>query len=428
MLQIKAEVIDNRTRDNQAIVGLDLQSTFDKVKHSVILSQISALQMGERTYNYVRDFLSGLTPHIQAGDLTMDERKLESVGTPQGSVISPLLFNLVMTGVARRLESIPEVRHTIYADDITLWVPGGCDGHMESSLQLAVDAIEEQLQGTGLVCSPRKSELLIIPPLSRLRQESTIKLRTSNGQTIPEVAKIRVLGFLIERNRRNNDAVTRLVGKVTAATQLIKQVANIKFGMREDSLLRLIQSFAISHVAYAAAFHNLLLQERNRLNAAIRKSYKAAIGVLDIANTEKLFELGIHNTLEEIMEAQQVAQIERLKGSKTGRSILARLGMETASTTRSPSKQEERDIPVVIRNATRVNPLPKNMDPTHNKDRRMARAKAMLEQHLSVPGTRFVDAAEYSDRRCFAAVVIDARTGDTVNAASIITREAQCAD
>ncbi|XP_077553168.1 uncharacterized protein LOC144167909 [Haemaphysalis longicornis] len=251
VVHISEERIGDVVVSQRSVVDEFAQFGFEFVK-------FGAWRMGERTYNYVRDFLSGRTAHIQEGDLTMDERKLGSVGTDQGSVISPLLFNVVMIGVARRLESIPEVRHTIYADDITLWVPGGCDGHIESSLQLAVDAIE-QLQGTGLVCSPSKWELLIVPPMSRLRQECTIKLRTSNAKTIPEVAKMRVLGFLIERNRRNYDAVTRLVVKVTAASQLIERVANIKSGMREDSLLRLIQSIAISHVAYAAAFHNWLL-------------------------------------------------------------------------------------------------------------------------------------------------------------------------
>lgn len=85
-------------------------------------------------------------------------------------------------------------------------------------------------------------------------------------------------------------------------------------------------------------------------------------------------------------------------------------------------------VPAAVRNAVRVYPLPKNMDPTHNADRRAARAKAVLEHHLNVPGTRFVDAAEYGDRRCFAAVVIDGKTGVTVNAASIVTRDAQRAE
>ncbi|XP_049511435.1 S-adenosylmethionine sensor upstream of mTORC1 [Dermacentor silvarum] len=65
----------------------------------------------------------------------LEENKLGSVGTPQGSVISPLLFNLVMIGVGNRLERVTGVRHTIYADDVTLWVPGRSDGHIETTLQ-----------------------------------------------------------------------------------------------------------------------------------------------------------------------------------------------------------------------------------------------------------------------------------------------------
>ena len=49
-----------------------------------------------------------------------------------------------------------------------------------------------------------------------------------------------VLGFLMERNRRNNDTVAGLVGKVTAVTKPIKQVQNRKCGMRECGLLRWI--------------------------------------------------------------------------------------------------------------------------------------------------------------------------------------------
>ncbi|XP_065311746.1 uncharacterized protein [Dermacentor albipictus] len=61
-----------------------------------------------------------------------------------------------MIGVVKRLSRVEGVRHTIYADDITLWVQGGSDGHIESTLQEAVDAIEDQLNGSGLICSPSK--------------------------------------------------------------------------------------------------------------------------------------------------------------------------------------------------------------------------------------------------------------------------------
>ncbi|XP_077546008.1 uncharacterized protein LOC144158762 [Haemaphysalis longicornis] len=51
MIQLKAEIIDDRTktRDNKAVLGLDLQSAFDKVKHSSILAQVNKLDLGERS-------------------------------------------------------------------------------------------------------------------------------------------------------------------------------------------------------------------------------------------------------------------------------------------------------------------------------------------------------------------------------------------
>lgn len=71
----------------------------------------------------MRDFLSGRTAKIQAGNHSVDEGKIGSIGMPQGSVILLLIFNIVMIGVPSGLEAIPNVRHTIYADGIMLWVP-----------------------------------------------------------------------------------------------------------------------------------------------------------------------------------------------------------------------------------------------------------------------------------------------------------------
>lgn len=109
MILIQHDILDASvpTKDNRAVLGLDLQSAFDKVRHSAVLAQVSRLGPGERPYNYIRDFLSHRTAELQAGDLQLPERELGSVGTPQGSVISPMLFNLVMVGMAERLSGDP---------------------------------------------------------------------------------------------------------------------------------------------------------------------------------------------------------------------------------------------------------------------------------------------------------------------------------
>lgn len=436
MILLKNEIIDVPLSigDNRAILGLDLQSAFDKVSHSAILAQVSKLNMGRRSYDYIRDFLTGRTTRICAGDLQLDEKDLGSVGTPQGSVISPLLFNLVMIGVANRLQEVRDVRHTIYADDITLWVKGGSDGHIENQLQEAVEAIEEHLEGSGLVCSPTKSELLVLPPkrAGRRRKDAPITVerpkitvKTAGGRIIPEVDKIRVLGLLLERNRVNGETITKLNTKVMSATKLLRRISNRKDGMKEESLITLVQSFAISHIAYVAAFHKWTTGERNKIDALIRKVYKIALGLPGNVSTQKLMELGVNNTLEEIAEAQRSAHLERLSGTKTGRKILQDLGINPNGSGSAATEP----VPSSLMTGIRVCPIPRNMNPTHNAERRAARAGALVDRHAEDEGAVYVDAAEYQDRvEAYTAVVVSASTGAVKTAASTRTRDTHQAE
>lgn len=55
-------------------------------------------------------------------------------------------------------------------------------------------------------------------------------IRTSGGQVIPHVEKIRVLGMLIERSRANGETINRLTAKVNTAIRLIKRVSNRRAG------------------------------------------------------------------------------------------------------------------------------------------------------------------------------------------------------
>ncbi|KAL1422933.1 hypothetical protein MTO96_021528, partial [Rhipicephalus appendiculatus] len=76
---------------------------------------------------------------------------------------------------------------------------------------------------------------------------------------------------------------------------------------------------------------------------------------------------------------------------------------------------------------TRTDPIPKNTNPEYNKERRVARAKALIDLHANDEHARYVDAAEYQ-RNAFAAVVIEAATGATGTAASMKSSGAEQAE
>lgn len=221
MKLIKCQIIDNPTRDVRAILGLDLEKAFDNVSHAHILNAISDLNLGASFHGYISSFLKGRKATLKIGDLTTEAFELGPRGTPQGAVVSPLLFNIAMRGLSEKLSAIDGVNHTIYADDITIWCTKGCEGDIEASLQSAVNEVESYLENTGLKCSPSKSELLLYRPIRRGPKprgwkplaDVDIRITTRDGNLIPRVESIRMLGMVIESNGSNRLTLDRITKK-----------------------------------------------------------------------------------------------------------------------------------------------------------------------------------------------------------------------
>ncbi|KAL1469561.1 hypothetical protein MTO96_041015 [Rhipicephalus appendiculatus] len=82
----------------------------------------------------------------------------------------------------------------------------------------AVREVERHLEGTGLVCAPNKSEILLRRPRKPRRlpkdvaaaRQTGVHVTTKEGGRIPTVSKIRVLGLWLEENGANSELVTRL--------------------------------------------------------------------------------------------------------------------------------------------------------------------------------------------------------------------------
>src|SRR5438034_1187992 len=122
------------------IVEGDIKACFDEISHCALLDRVRARVGDKRVLALVKAFL-------KAGILTEDRRWQEtSTGTPQGSILSPLLSNVALSvldehvaagpgGPAaspwqrakRRAHGLPNYRLSRYADDWCLMVHGTRD-------------------------------------------------------------------------------------------------------------------------------------------------------------------------------------------------------------------------------------------------------------------------------------------------------------
>nr|XP_050043680.1 uncharacterized protein LOC126540901 [Dermacentor andersoni] len=372
LLQLHHDLLDPPTfSDTKALLSLDLHKAFDNVSHLAIFTELATINPGSRTCHCIRSFLTARTAEIIVGDLSSPTYALGSRGTPQGAVLSPFLFNLSLRSLPDKLDRIPDLKHTLHADDVTFWVTSGSDGHIEQTLQRATDVVTSHVHAAGLACSAAKSALLLMRPPDRRRHKTphpTITIH-ANSTPVPVVSHLRVLGLIVQSNRHNAHTIDQLSLSVQQTARMLARVRARRIGMREHDLLRLVDAFVVSRLTYGLSYTRLLKSERDKVDVLIRRAYKTALGLPSNASTARLLRLGVHNTLDELIEAHHTAQLQRLHRSPTGRYILSSIGHDTSS-----HPPDLVSLPHALRAAFSIKPLPKNMLAGHHDARRQARA------------------------------------------------------
>ena len=71
-------------------VFLDFQAAFDLVWREGLLYKLRGLGIGGNMHRWINDFLTGRTIKVKVGGEFSEPQPLDN-GTPQGSVISPLV-------------------------------------------------------------------------------------------------------------------------------------------------------------------------------------------------------------------------------------------------------------------------------------------------------------------------------------------------
>ena len=94
-------------------------------------------------FNFIRNILSDRTFKVKTDDTLSDNNILEN-GTPQGSIISPTLFNIMIDDL---FENIPDNIHTSqFADDGALWTSSNNINKATKTIQKALDTISKWTQ------------------------------------------------------------------------------------------------------------------------------------------------------------------------------------------------------------------------------------------------------------------------------------------
>lgn len=155
-----------KAHPNYVLVAVNLKKAYDTVTYEAIIDGLQeAYPRRRKLRNFVKSFLEHRMFEIRSESKT-PRLFLSITRVPQGTIISPFLFNVVMRGLVKEIQEKTEVCLTIYIDDISLWTEATDFPDMDSIVEVmqeALDIMEAYLHHTGMSISKLEREDPISP-------------------------------------------------------------------------------------------------------------------------------------------------------------------------------------------------------------------------------------------------------------------------
>ncbi|OXA46641.1 Retrovirus-related Pol polyprotein from type-1 retrotransposable element R1 [Folsomia candida] len=173
-------------------VMLDVKGAFNEVRSDTIIRSLRRFGVNEVCVRYIEHMLRTRTTWVT--DSTYEIGRVVERGCPQGGVLSPLLWDLVVSEILEKLHHrFPQLYSQGFADDLTT-VGRGIDlGTVGSHVQRAVNLVSDWCKEVSLSVNDKLALVLFTNKYKFIAP--VIKL---DGIPIPYQKQVRYLGVLLD--------------------------------------------------------------------------------------------------------------------------------------------------------------------------------------------------------------------------------------
>ncbi len=186
------------------VVAADFSKAFDRLPFGSILSSLVKFGLSRQAVLFLADFLSGRKQRVRFGGLFSEWSTITS-GVPQGSVVGPILFTIVIDSLSPLCDNSVYVK---YADDVTvLHFVRSKDDDM---LQNEWSHIENWSRSVGLHLNYSKCVVMNCVTKKSL---DLCSIRTAEDNVLASVSSLRLLGVTFSSDLTWNVHVEEIVKK-----------------------------------------------------------------------------------------------------------------------------------------------------------------------------------------------------------------------
>ena len=237
-------------------VFFDVRRAYDTVWHRKILQKLKIIGLSGNIYNFVKSFLGNRKFRVKWKDKQSDEQSTE-MGVPQGSVIAPLLFNLVMADIEKI--QLPKCTLMIYADDVaicyetTLRRLTNTERNPRYKVNLGIfqsqiDNVNFFMKQQGFTLEPTKTQFMIFKaPGTSIGPNVTIEV---DGVAISHITQAKYLGVIFSASYSWQPHITALITSTHRAINLIKLLKGLPWASQPKNLVNATTALVRSRLIY----------------------------------------------------------------------------------------------------------------------------------------------------------------------------------
>lgn len=197
---------------------VDLSKAFDTVPHQQLLQELLAVGINQAALDWFTSYLCDRKQRVIYQDVTTNYKEVTR-GVPQGSCLSPLLFNIFVRDLPLNSDGFT----TQFADDIT-------HSQASKSLQDVADSLTNNFKCTkdfcdthGLIINTAKTQLIIFKSCNKkLPEEFGIQL---DDCIIKPESTVKLLGCTLDRHLTFGPHIDGVVRKCQAALGMLRRAA-----------------------------------------------------------------------------------------------------------------------------------------------------------------------------------------------------------